>query len=160
MVLNRDSFLNSIINSLKSMANHYNRSIVIRERALNKAFGAENCPCLKHLVKDTPYIAVGPNDDHSKVHGSDESISLNHLELIAKQYMKIAEVVSMVEFEEARSTFTSSGFSVLRGVLNTEDLDRIYSATTALKKGAKIQSQQVLFTHTKPPKTRLHFQQS
>ena len=94
MVLNRDSFLNSIINSLKSMANHYNRSIVIRERALNKAFGAENCPCLKHLVKDTPYIAVGPNDDHSKVHGSDESISLNHLELIAKQYMKIAEVVS------------------------------------------------------------------
>ena len=58
----------------------------------------------------------------------------------------------MVEFEEARSTFTSSGFSVLRGVLNTEDLDRIYSATTALKKGAKIQSEQVLFTHTKPPK--------
>ena len=58
----------------------------------------------------------------------------------------------MVDFEEARSSFTSNGFSVLRGVLNAVDLGRISSATIALKKGAKLQSEQVLFTHTKPPK--------
>ena len=57
----------------------------------------------------------------------------------------------MVEFEEAWSIFTSNGFCVLRSVLNAEDLGRISSANLALKKGAKLQSEQVLFTHTKPP---------
>ena len=57
----------------------------------------------------------------------------------------------MIDFDEARSTFESRGFCVLRGVLISEDLDRISTAASELKNGAKLQSEQVLFTHTNPP---------
>jgi hypothetical protein len=45
-------------------------------------------------VNTTPYLAIGPNDDSCKVHGSNESISIQHLSIVASQYHKIAEVVA------------------------------------------------------------------
>ena len=62
-----------------------------RKRPLNKAFGAENCPCLTHLLKGKPYISIGPNDDYSTVHGPNESISITLLEQSAEHLKAILQ---------------------------------------------------------------------
>ena len=41
---------------------------------LNKAFGQNKCPYLNHIVKDNPYLGIGPNDDFTGVHAPNESI--------------------------------------------------------------------------------------
>jgi acetylornithine deacetylase/succinyl-diaminopimelate desuccinylase-like protein len=51
----------------------------IRSRYLTKAFGLENCPCIAHLLGDKPYLAIGPNDDKTAVHGPDESMDVTLL---------------------------------------------------------------------------------
>jgi hypothetical protein len=94
MLLNSNSMTERIISDLKDILNEENRTMKIRNRPLNKAFGADKCPCLAHLVNNTPYLAIGPNDDSCKVHGSNESISIQHLGIVALQYHKIAEVVA------------------------------------------------------------------
>ena len=66
----------------------------IRNRPLNKAFGNQGCPCLVHLLKEIPYIAIGPNDDHTKIHGVDESMNPDLLHISAMHIMKTVEVFS------------------------------------------------------------------
>ena len=61
---------------------------------MNKAFGNQGCPCLVHLLGDIPYIALGPNDDRSTIHGVDESIQPDLLDLSAKQLVKLCEVLA------------------------------------------------------------------
>jgi len=46
------------------------------------------------LLNDVPYIAIGPNDDYSKIHGVDESINPDLLEKAANQIVKAVEVYS------------------------------------------------------------------
>lgn len=93
MYLNPNPLLERIFGSLEAVLDEHQQDMVKRNRPLNKAFGSESCPCLTHLVQDTPYLAIGPNDDSSKVHGVDESITLSHLDLVSKQYLRIAEVI-------------------------------------------------------------------
>ena len=94
MLLNSNSMTERIISALKEILREEKRTMKVRNRPLNKAFGADKCPCLAHLVNNIPYLAIGPNDDSSKVHGSNESISIQHLGIVASQYHKIAEVVA------------------------------------------------------------------
>ena len=70
------------------------QSWTVRHRSLNKAFGADRCPCLNHLLKNTPYLAIGPNDDHCSVHGADESVDPKLLSICAKQLKGVIEVMS------------------------------------------------------------------
>ena len=48
--------------------------VAVEQRYLNKANGAENCPYIKHIVRDLPYIAIGPNDVKTDIHSPNESI--------------------------------------------------------------------------------------
>jgi acetylornithine deacetylase/succinyl-diaminopimelate desuccinylase-like protein len=48
---------------------------------------------LAHLLKGKPYISIGPNDDHSTVHGPNESISIKLLEESAAHLKAILEHV-------------------------------------------------------------------
>ena len=59
------------------------RDTKIRNRFLTKVLGEENCPCIVHLLGDTPYLAIGPNDDTTRVHGINEAIDTSLLPICA-----------------------------------------------------------------------------
>tara|TARA_B100001741_G_scaffold227370_1_gene188966 strand:- start:211 stop:1170 length:960 start_codon:yes stop_codon:yes gene_type:complete len=94
MVLNRSPKLEKVIEGIIELNLEDGRTTNVRDRPLNKAFGAENCPCLVHLLKEVPYIALGPNDDHSKVHGINESMDPKLLHISANQLMKAVQVLA------------------------------------------------------------------
>nr|ADD93014.1 hypothetical protein [uncultured archaeon MedDCM-OCT-S04-C163] len=83
MIIDKKSELSSLTDELKLINSRHGKQTMVRHRPLNKAFGAEKCPCLSHLLKQSPYIAIGPNDDSSKIHGPNESMSLDYLEISA-----------------------------------------------------------------------------
>ena len=65
------------------------RGIDLHDRYLNKAFGTHRCPFLTHLVGDATYLAIGPNDPRSRIHGADESLPLHNLALSADQFVAV-----------------------------------------------------------------------
>ncbi len=58
-------------------------------RFLNKAFGQHRCPFLTHLVVGRPYMAIGPNDPASNIHGPNESLPLGVLAVSVEQFMAV-----------------------------------------------------------------------
>ena len=69
----------------------------VRNRYLTKAFGLENCPCIAHLLGDKPYLAIGPNDDWTRVHGPNESISIELLSICSAHLDIIFDIISEVK---------------------------------------------------------------
>ena len=94
MAMNADKKLEKVFEALEILNRRDNRGTKVRNRPMNKAFGNQGCPCLVHLVKDTPYVALGPNDDFSTIHGVDESINPDLLSISASQIAKAVEVFS------------------------------------------------------------------
>ncbi len=94
MAMNVDERLQNVITALEGLNAEDGRSSSVRIRPMNKAFGNQGCPCLVHLLGDTPYIALGPNDDHSTIHGVDESIRPDLLDISARQLVKLCEVLA------------------------------------------------------------------
>jgi hypothetical protein len=93
MILNQNPLLDDVLDGIQTILNREGREWTIRHRPLNKAFGADRCPCLNHLLGDIPYLAIGPNDDHCSVHGADESVNPELLSICAEQLHKVAEVL-------------------------------------------------------------------
>ena len=93
MAMNVDERLQNAITALEGLNAEDGRSSSVRIRPMNKAFGNQGCPCLVHLLGNTPYIALGPNDDHSTIHGVDESIRPDLLG-ISRQLVKLCEVLA------------------------------------------------------------------
>lgn len=91
------ALLNGLVNLLENVNSAFGGMTRHRKRPLNKAFGAERCPCLAHLLKGQPYISIGPNDDHSTVHGPNESISINLLEQSAAHLEAILKHMEALE---------------------------------------------------------------
>jgi len=67
------------------------RGTRIRNRVMTKAFGENKCPCIAHLLKGTPYLAIGPNDDTVRVHGANEAMDTNLLSLSAAHIQIVFE---------------------------------------------------------------------
>lgn len=65
------------------------RGVDMHDRYLNKAFGAHRCPFLTHLAGDATYLAIGPNDPHSRIHEADESLPLHNLALSTGQLLAV-----------------------------------------------------------------------
>ena len=65
----------------------------VRNRFMTKAFGLENCPCIAHLLRDKPYLAIGPLDDKTRVHGPDESMDVNLLSISTKHLQAVIHEV-------------------------------------------------------------------
>lgn len=86
--------LRSVLAHLTEVAGHEAREVRVHDRYLNKAFGASNCPFLTHLVGETPYLAIGPNDTQTRIHGPDESLPLDTLKLSADQFMAVLNEVA------------------------------------------------------------------
>ena len=94
MAVNVDDNLQRVIEALEQLNADNGRESSVRIRPMNKAFGNQGCPCLVHLLQDIPYIALGPNDDHSTIHGVDESINPDLLGISARQLVRLCEVLA------------------------------------------------------------------
>lgn len=46
----------------------------------------DQCPFLSHIIQEQPYFAFGPNDEYSKIHEPNESLSLNLIEIAYNQF--------------------------------------------------------------------------
>lgn len=80
-----------VLARLSALAHADGREVRVLDRYLNKAFGESRCPCLTHLVRDAPYLAVGPNDTRARIHAPDESLPLATLDLAAAQFVAVLE---------------------------------------------------------------------
>ena len=94
MAVNVNEKLQGVIDAIEDMNTNQGRESAVRVRPMNKAFGNQGCPCLVHLLNDTPYIALGPNDDHSTIHGIDESINPDLLGISATHLVRLCEVLA------------------------------------------------------------------
>ena len=94
MAVNVNEKLQGVIDAIEEMNIDQGRESAVRVRPMNKAFGNQGCPCLVHLLNDIPYIALGPNDDHSTIHGIDESINPDLLGISAKHLIRLCEVLA------------------------------------------------------------------
>jgi hypothetical protein len=83
-----------IVAELGELAATHGREVRVRERFLNKAFGQDRCPALNHLVNQLPYLAIGPNDDWTRVHAPDESLDPALLELCDLQFRRLVEMLA------------------------------------------------------------------
>lgn len=93
MAVNVNKKLQDVIDAIKDMNTVQGRESAVRVRPMNKAFGNQGCPCLVHLLNDIPYIALGPNDDYSTIHGIDESINPDLLGVSATHLVRLCEVL-------------------------------------------------------------------
>ena len=93
MAVNVNKQLESVIDGIEALNTSMGLDTKVRIRPMNKAFGNQGCPCLVHLLKNVPYIALGPNDDHSTIHGINESINPSLLRPSAQHLMKALEVL-------------------------------------------------------------------
>ena len=94
MAVNVNEKLQGVIDAIEDMNTNQGRESAVRVRPMNKAFGNQGCPCLVHLLNDIPYIALGPNDDHSTIHGIDESINPDLLGISATHLVRLCEVLA------------------------------------------------------------------
>ena len=92
MAMNVDDNLERVFSAIEELNSASGRKTKLRVRPMNKAFGNQGCPCLVHLLGDKPYIALGPNDDYSTIHGVDESINPELLGISAMQIFRAIEV--------------------------------------------------------------------
>jgi acetylornithine deacetylase/succinyl-diaminopimelate desuccinylase-like protein len=51
----------------------------IEQRTLNKSYQQKPCPFISSIPPNGTYVAFGPNDEHSRIHRSDESVSIELL---------------------------------------------------------------------------------
>lgn len=89
-----DPALASAVQVLSDLASADGRGQRVLDRYLNKAFGEARCPCLLHLVRGRPYVAIGPNDTRSRIHAADESLPLDTLDLSSRQFLRLLEEVA------------------------------------------------------------------
>lgn len=94
MSVNENELLRSVVDDLTELNNNLGLNTRLRNRPMNKAFGNQGCPCLVHLLGDTPYIALGPNDDYCTIHGIDETINPEHFSTSAFHIMSTFEAVA------------------------------------------------------------------
>lgn len=88
-----DELLESVTQRLISVNESEGIGTKVRNRFMTKAFGLENCPCIAHLLGDKPYLAIGPNDDKTKVHGPDESMDFDLLPICTKHLQAVIDEV-------------------------------------------------------------------
>lgn len=66
-----------ILNSLKTSL--YNDKVEVEYRTLNKVFTKGKCPFLSIIPDNAYYLGFGPNDEHSAIHKSNESLNKEKL---------------------------------------------------------------------------------
>jgi len=86
LTLNEDKKLNAAKNIVSSLLKNIDFTSYTENRSLTKF---DKCPFLTHILKNQPYLAIGPNDEYSKVHEPNESLSLPLIEKSHEQFKEI-----------------------------------------------------------------------
>lgn len=76
-----------VMDAVTTLAHAEGRAVRVFDRYLNKAFGEARCPCLTHLLRDAPYLAIGPNDTRTRIHAANESLPLGTILLSRDQFV-------------------------------------------------------------------------
>lgn len=87
LTLNEDTNLEKAKEAVIPTLSEYEFTTYTENRSLTK-FDA--CPFLTHILKSQPYLAIGPNDEYSKIHEPNESLSMP---LIVKSYYQFIELL-------------------------------------------------------------------
>ncbi|UQA64026.1 M20/M25/M40 family metallo-hydrolase [Polyangium aurulentum] len=82
-----------LLHRVETLARAEGRGMRVLDRYLNKAFGENRCPCLTHLVREAPYLAIGTNDTRTRIHAPDESLPLATFELGWAQFVALLHEV-------------------------------------------------------------------
>ena len=88
LTLNEDVKLVKGKEVVTSLLAEYEFTSYTENRSLTK-FDA--CPFLTHILKEQPYLAIGPNDEYSKIHQPNESLSMLLIEKSFYQFKNLLE---------------------------------------------------------------------
>ena len=94
LTLNHDRMLKRMLSAIHGILTRAGTDWTTHRRTLNKTIGGKQCPCHRHLLKQTPYLAIGPNDDGCAIHDRDESIDPALLALPALQLQAVSEIAA------------------------------------------------------------------
>lgn len=86
LTLNEDSKLVKAKEAVFPALAEYGFTTYTENRSLTK-FDA--CPFLTHILKGQPYLAIGPNDEYSKIHEPNESLSFPLIEKSHQQFIEL-----------------------------------------------------------------------
>jgi len=82
---------NSKLQQAKTKASNLLRNIEFISYTENRHLTKfDKCPFLTHILNNQPYMAVGPNDEYSKIHEPNESLALP---LIVKSFEQFRELL-------------------------------------------------------------------
>lgn len=87
LTLNEDDNIAIAIKKATNQLEDLQFSSYIENRILTKF---DECPYIKHILLDQPYFAIGPNDEYSRIHEPNESLSIP---LIEKSFDQFCEVL-------------------------------------------------------------------
>ena len=94
LTLNADAMLTKILQTIRCLLKLEELGWAEHCRLLNKTIGGKQCPCHQHLLRQKPYIAIGPNDDDCAIHDVNESINPALLAVPARQLQIISETAA------------------------------------------------------------------
>lgn len=89
LTLHADIHLKAALAEIQSSLAPLHFSSYEENRSLTKF---DRCPFLEHVVADTPYLAIGPNDEYSNIHQPNESISIPLLETSFNQFIALLKL--------------------------------------------------------------------
>lgn len=85
LAVDADERTDRVIRRCAALAATQGRATRVEARRLQRVAAGARC-MVESLFLDTPYLAMGPNDDSSDVHGEQESLPLNTIELSIRQF--------------------------------------------------------------------------
>ncbi len=91
LTLNADSKLIKAKEVITASLSDFDFTSYTENRNLTKF---DKCPFLTHILKDQPYLAIGPNDEYSKIHQPNESLSLPLIEKSIEQFKELLKYYS------------------------------------------------------------------
>lgn len=86
LTLNEDNDLIKVKRKASKCLDDIKFSSYTENRILTKF---DECPFVKHILLDQPYFALGPNDEYSRIHEPNESLSIPLIEKSFEQFFEI-----------------------------------------------------------------------
>ncbi len=89
LILNENQTTHEVLEKAKELLPEMEFTSYSEYRSLTKF---DPCPFLNHILKNTAYLAIGPNDEYSNIHMPNESLSIP---LIEKSYDQMVSILGM-----------------------------------------------------------------
>lgn len=96
LTLNADSDLAYVLEIATELLNDLQFSSYTENRILTKF---DECPFVNHVLLDQPYLAIGPNDEYSRIHEPNESLSIPLIEKSFEQFSVLLKYYSKLEIQ-------------------------------------------------------------